>query len=304
MAGAMTRLSDAVKGLMPLAARRWLVRVRLKVRMLTANERLLPDFVVIGCQRGGTSSLYKYLGRHPEIAPSLRKETEYFTINHHFGETWYRAHFPIEWRRKLARRVGRRLLTFEATPDYLLDPRAPGRCRELLPDAKIIMLLREPGERALSQYHHNVRLGLESEDFAGAIALEPGRIADDVAEIARVPDSKALFFRRFSYVERGRYAMQVDRWLNTYPREQVLILESESFFNDPASVLQRILAFVGARPWLPAEFRNYSYADAAPEAHHSVPEEMRDELDARFSESNQALRELLDVELQWLGPSS
>jgi hypothetical protein len=272
--------------------------------MLTATQRLLPDFVIIGCQRGGTSSLYKYLGRHPEIGPSLRKETEFFTINHYLGVKWYQAHFPLRFRRRLAALFGRRLLTFEATPDYLLDPRAPERCRDLLPNAKIIMLLREPGERALSQYHHNIRLGLETETFAEAVEMEPNRITDDIAEIKRLPDSKALNFRRFSYVERGRYAEQVNRWLNAYPRDQVLILESEDFFEDPASILSRILTFVGARPWLPPEFRNYSYAEPSAQSHEAVPSDMRKNLDARFSESNRALRELLDVELQWLDQRS
>lgn len=261
---------------------------------------MLPDFIIVGCQRGGTSSLYKYLGRHPEIAPSLRKETEFFTINHHRGIDWYRAHFPLRIRRDVFSLFARKLLAFEATPDYLLDPRAPGRCRQLLPDAKIIILLREPGERALSQYHHNVRLGLETETFATAVDIETGRISADIEEIGTSPDTKAVAFRRFSYVERGKYSGQVGRWLHEYRRDQVLILESEDFFANPAMVLQQILDFVGVRPWVPPEFRNYSYPEPGASGHEEVPAGMRTTLDAAFTESNAALRDILDTKMKWL----
>ncbi|MEX0797213.1 MAG: sulfotransferase domain-containing protein, partial [Acidimicrobiia bacterium] len=164
-------LRDALKPLVPVRARRSLVKARHRLRALTARWRVVPDFVIIGCQRGGTSSLYRYLGMHPEISPSLRKETEYFTAKFPEGESWYRAHFPLALRHRIATALGKRRLAFEATPDYLVDPRAPARCHALLPDARIVVMLREPGERALSQFHHNVRHRFETETFARAIEL-------------------------------------------------------------------------------------------------------------------------------------
>lgn len=296
----MQKANDGLKAIVPLGARRAVVRTRLRVRIWTARFRLLPDFVIIGCQRGGTSSLYKYLGRHPQIAPSLRKETEFFTINHHRGESWYRAHFPLAMRRRLARLFGRRLITFEATPDYLLEDRAVERLHAMLPKAQIIVLLREPGERALSHYHHNVRLGQENETFARALDLEEERIAPDLAELKRDPDGRALAYRRFSYATRGMYADQLSRWLAVFPRDRVKILESEVFFDDPDRVLGEILEFVGAKPWSPPEFRNYSYLQKGLEGHEEVPEPERSALDARFAEPNRELRELIGEEMGWL----
>lgn len=296
------KVKDSLKLVVPLRVRRGLVRARLRVRLRSAGSRLLPDFVIIGCQRGGTSSLYRYLGSHPEIGPSLRKETEYFTVNYPMGEKWYRAHFPLALRRRLAKLLGRKLLVFEATPDYLVDPRAPERCRELLPDAKIVMLLREPAERALSHFHHNIRLGLESETFQFALENEAERIADDLVKLEDPSHQSERFnsFRRYTYVERGKYADQLERWLAYYPAEQILVLESESFFNDPAAVLEQIEDFVGARRWLPAEFRNYSYLAPGVAGHEKVPPDLRRFLDDKFLDSNQRLREMLDAELAWL----
>ena len=294
------KLRDAVKPLVPKSVRRALVRIRLRLRVLTARWRVKPDFVIIGCQRGGTSSLYRYLGQHPDISPSLRKETEYFTVRFPEGEAWYRAHFPLELRHRIAALVGRRRLTFEATPDYLLDPRAPARCREFLPDARIVVLLREPGERALSQFHHNVRLDLETEGFERAIAFEESRIAADIDEMALNPGTQATAFRRYSYLTRGDYADQLERWFEQYPRDRFLILESEEFFSDPDRVLGKVLEFVGARSWSPPEFRNYSYLKRGVVGHEEVPADLREMLDDRFADSNNRLGALIDVNLEWL----
>lgn len=294
------RLRDAFKPMVPIQARRFLVKARHRLRALTARWRVVPDFVIIGCQRGGTSSLYRYLGLHPDVSPSLRKETEYFTAKFSEGEAWYRAHFPLALRHRLAAVLGKRRLTFEATPDYLLDPRAAERCHALLPDARIVVMLREPGERALSQFHHNVRLGLETETFGKAIELEESRISADLAEIAENPVTSATAFRRYSYLTRGDYAEQLQRWFDLYPRDRFLILESEEFFSDPDRVLGKVLSFVGARRWSPPEFRNYSYLERGAVGHEEVPAALRGVLDDRFNDSNKRLRSLIDEDLEWL----
>lgn len=294
------RLRDALKPLVPVQVRRSLVKMRHWLRALTARWRVVPDFVIIGCQRGGTSSLYRYLGLHPDISPSLRKETEYFTAKFSEGERWYRAHFPLALRHRLAAVIGKRRLSFEATPDYLVDPRAPARCHDLLPDARIVVMLREPGERALSQFHHNVRLGLETETFARALELEESRISGDLAEMVRDPSTQATAFRRYSYLERGDYAEQLQRWFDLYPRDRFLILESEEFFSDPDRVLGKVLDFVGARRWSPPEFRNYSYTDRGTVGHEEVPAELRHMFDERFDQANETLRNLIDIDLGWL----
>lgn len=294
--------SDRLKAVVPLSARSKLVRLRLRTRIWTSRVRTLPDVLIVGGQRCGTSSLYKYLGRHPNVAPSLRKEIEYFSTEYERGESWYRAHFPLTIRRTVARLLRRPLVTFEATPDYLLDPRAPRRAHDLVPDAKLIVMLREPAERAVSHYHHSVRNGLEDLDLVAALAAEEDRLEGEPERTAADERTKALPLRRFSYVMRGRYAEQLERWLRLYPRERVLVIRFDDFTVRPVETFERILGFLDLPPWQPPEFRNYSYVGATDGGYKPPPAEVAEFLFERFEKPNAALVDLLGEEFRWDAP--
>ena len=135
-------------------------RIELLPRMWNAASRSLPDYLIIGAQKGGTTSLYFLLGRHPQVMRSLYKEVNYFERNYHRGVSWYRAHFPTEWAKRSAKAV-----TGEASPSYLGHREVPSRVRSLLPDCRLITLLRNPVDRMYSSYHHKVRLGHTSLPF-------------------------------------------------------------------------------------------------------------------------------------------
>ena len=270
---------------------------RIRLRTPSASARALPDFLVIGAQRSGTSSLYKYLGAHPSIIPSLRKEIEYFSTEYGRGEAWYRAHFPLELRRSWSKLVrGQRPLTFEATPDYLLDHRAAARAHAAVPNAKIIVLLRNPVERAHSNYFHNLRYGMESLSFEEALEAEAERLA---GERDRMEDSdyRALPLRRYSYVERGMYAEQLRPWLDRFG-DQVLVMPSEGLFRDPSGRLADLYAFLGVDPSNQREFRNYSYT-SKPQPKEQLDPKTRDWLQQQFEAPNNDLFELLGWDLGW-----
>jgi len=294
--------ADRAKAMAPDEMRRALVTARLRSRRKTAHWRELPDVLIIGGQRCGTSSLYKWLSRHPNVSPSLRKETEYFSIGHAKGEDWYRAHFPLRLRRRAADVMGRALVTFEATPDYLFDPRAPKRARALVPEARLIALLRDPADRAVSQYHLNVRLGDESLDLDGALRAEDERLRDEWTRVAEHPDYRATSLRRFSYVARGRYVEQLQRWLDVYPRRQLLVLRSEDLYASPAEVYHRILGFLDLPAWEPPEFRNYSFMGPFGGTYPDPPNTVRRFLADAFAEPNRRLVDLLGEEFQWDTP--
>jgi hypothetical protein len=289
------RSGDVVRTRLTVEQKRRIARARLRFREPTARWRRLPDLLIIGAQRGGTSSLYRYLGGHRQVEPSVRKETEYFSRRYTNGEAWYRGHFPL-------RRSG---LTFEATPDYLFHPLAAERAAAAVPDAQIVVLLREPIERAISHWQHMTRLGFETESFSDALAAESERVDRDLDDVAAGRSIDEGPYLRFSYRARGRYDEQLSRWLAHYPRERVLVLRSEELFADPAGSVAKLEQFAGLGPGRQGSFRNWSAPSAADRSSFPTPtikasdRDALDELRVFFEPHNTRLAELLEVEPWW-----
>jgi hypothetical protein len=205
----------------------------------------------------------------------------------------------MELRRAIAVRRGRVIKTFEATPDYLFDPRAPARAAELLPTVKCIVTLRDPVERAYSHYHHNVRLGQEDLSFADAIAAEEERLADDRRLLREDPYDRVLYFRRFSYLSRGSYAEQITRWLEHFPRESFHFVMADDLFKRPEATFHEILRFLDLPIWSPSEFRNHSYTAAHGSTNPKISTELRESLQDHFEAQDVELSALLDTSLPW-----
>lgn len=292
-------VTDWMKAKTSVALRRRVARTRVQARGWNAGLRALPDFLVIGAQRCGTSSLYTYLGRHPRVVPSLRKEVEYFSTRFGEGERWYRAHFPLRARLAASSLRGSRLQTFEATPDYLLDPRAPVRAAKLLPRAKIVVLVRDPVARAYSQYMHNRRLGHEPLTFLEALDKEPSRIDGEFLRMRTDPDYDAIPLRRFGYVTRGMYADQLALWQAHYPAVQISVIQTEALFNDTAVVFGEILDFLGIPRWHPTHFGNYSVPSTTGSSQGMVPE-ARERLAETFKLPNSKLYAMLGCDFGWM----
>jgi hypothetical protein len=258
--------------------------------------RVLPQFLIIGAQKGGTSSLYNYLTAHPAVVRAATKEIHYFDINHHRGPGWYRGHFPTRRRMaQLDRRLGVPAMTGEASPYYLFHPRVPERVRALLPDARLIVLLRDPVERAVSHHNHELIDGFETLDLAAAIEAEPRRLAGEAQRLA-CGDGRAASFshQHQGYLSRGRYAEQLERWFGVFARERFFIADSRELFEDPAGLTARALAFLG----LPEhELPGYDVAGARP--HAELDLELRQRLREYFAPHNQRLYALLGMDFGW-----
>ena len=292
-------LSERAKAMVPMPYRSRLARARVRVRVPTSRWRALPDFLVIGAQRSGTSSLYKYLGQHPSVVPSIRKETEFLTFRHSEGERWYKAHFPIS--RGANHSDGGRRLTFEADPSYLLDPRAPLRASLLVPDAKIIVLLRDPVARAISHYNHNVRIGQEHATLVEALDLEQDRLQGEVERMAQDPEYPARQFLRYSYATRGMYAEQLERWLQFYPSDRVRVVHSQDLFSNTAAVFQWLLEFLELPAWQLSTFGNFSYTgDAKDNGRVRILDRVVvNRLKEQFAPHNERLYDLIDQDFGW-----
>jgi hypothetical protein len=265
------------------------------IRDLTAKKRILPSFIIIGAQRCGTTSLYDYLSHHPQIIPSPVKELFYFDDYYTRLIEWYKSFFPTEKEReKLEKDLVASVITGEASPSYFFHPYAAKRIKETLPDVKLILVLRDPIERAYSHYNHIKRLNREPLSFEEALEKELERITPDVEKLARDENYKADQRRDYSYLTRGYYAKQLKEWYKHFPKEQLLIIQSEEFYRETPKVYDEIVEYLGLNSYtLPTfEAKNaLKYAKMAPET--------KEKLKAYFAPKNEELYELLGKRFDW-----
>ncbi len=263
----------------------------------TTPWRVLPDYLVVGTQRGGTTSLQKTLSSHPNIASSrLRKGVHFFDTSYHRGLSWYRLQFPtrayarwIEWRTGAQLRVG------EASPYYMFHPLAAQRIHDDLPGVKLIVLLRDPVERAISHHKHEVRRGNEALSLSEALQAETERLAGEADRIVSdQPAYNSYKHQTFSYATRGDYAEQIADLLGLFGQERVLILSSEQLFNEPDKIHDRILNFLDVPPYRPDGFPREN-----PTGDSEVPADIRHGLANRFAAGNNRLFELLGERFEW-----
>lgn len=191
---------------------------------------MLPNFLIVGAQKAGTSALWSYLDAHPQVYLSPEKELRFFNRHYDLGLDWYRRHFEG--------RVGEPLVG-EATPNYLYCEEVAGRIAESLPGVKLIFLFREPVSRAYSNYWHNVWLGREHLSFEEALEREDERIRLN----ERYPTPYWAW--TYAYLDKGRYARQLRPYLENFDRSQLLFLLFEDLVKRPEATLERVYAFLG-----------------------------------------------------------
>ena len=247
--------------------------------------RALPEFFIIGAQRGGTRTLYTYLAAHPDVQRAATDEVHFFSLYFDRGVSWFLNQFP-------APEPGR--ITGEASPYYLFHPLAPQRMRAIVPEARLIVLLRNPVDRAFSQYQLEARQGNEPLSFEEALAAEEERLAGEEERLQADDTYRSFAHQHFSYQARGHYVEQLRRWLDRFPAEQLLFVKSEDFFADPALAYRRATDFLGLRP---APF-SLPRADPPP-GRREMRLETRDALQSRFAREQPALRRLVGDAFTW-----
>ncbi len=246
-----------------------------------------PQFLIIGAQKCGTTSLYRYLLQHPQVRAASQKEIHFFDFNYHLGLDWYRSQFPeVSFSDKI--------ITGEASPYYIFHPLAPQRIYQEFPNIKLIALFRNPVDRAISHYHHEVQLGFEDLPLEDAIAAESDRVAGERDRLETDPTYYSYNHQHYTYLARGIYIEQLHAWRKFFDPQQLLVLVSEEFFADPASGLAKVCQFLQ----LPTiELSEYSPHNARryPEASESARQQLGD----YFRSPNQQLSEYLRRKLPW-----
>ncbi|MFL6845409.1 MAG: sulfotransferase family protein [Allosphingosinicella sp.] len=262
---------------------------------LRGRGRALPDFIVVGAMKAGTTSLYAWLGEHPQVVGTEQKEVHYFDHNHARGPDWYRRAFPklaaIAERRE---RLGKRVVTGESSPYYLFHPLAAERIASLLPDVRIIALLRDPVERAYSHYRQTVRQGNEPLPFEQALAAEDERLEGAEQALASGRAARVEAHRQYSYRSRGLYLDQLRRYFDRFPAGNILVLRSEDMFENPQAVFDRAVEFLGLDP---LRLQNPEPRNRAPEAAEAIPGEAK--LRTWFEPHNRALYDFLGRDMGW-----
>jgi hypothetical protein len=262
----------------------------------TYRARMLPGFLIVGAQRCGTTSMYRTLSQHPAVLRAvLHKGVHYFDTGYEHSMAWYQGHFPLRARAALARRAtGETPLTFESSPYYMFHPLAAQRISRDLPGVRILVLVRDPVERAYSAHAHELARGYETEPFERALELEAERLAGEAGRIASQPGYLSHSHQHHAYLTRGHYADQLERLAELVGRDRVHVVDSGRFFADPGPVYDGVLEFLGLRHHGYPAFERHNARPRAP-----MPEALRARLSEHFLPHDERLSAWLGDRPSW-----
>ncbi len=246
-----------------------------------------PNFIIIGAMKAGTTSLYEYIIQHPQVLPCAQKEVHFFV--HHFekGLDWYLSHFPS------VPPVGS-FLTGEASPGYLCNT-IQQKVKDTFPQVKLLAILRNPVERAISHYYHNVKHGIELRSFEAAMTAEMEAIAI-LPDIDLVKETKNWSGEQ-GYLFTGLYVYFLRKWMSAFDQEQFLIIKSEDLYQRSKETMKSVFSFLE----VPA-FESEKYTNHLPGSYQKLDnKDLKYKLIADFFHvHNQRLTDYLQQPFTWL----
>lgn len=266
---------------------------------LTCRSRPLPDYLIIGTKRGGSTSLFKYMNRHPNVLPMWpevenAKKTYFFDRNFDRGPDWYRAHFPSQRQRDdVERRTGAPAITGEAAVNYMFWPGVLDRVAATVPDVKLVVALRNPVDRIWSHYHERVNAGTEPLSFRDALDAEDERLAGEVERTLADPHYVSERLDFCSYKARGRYLEHLAPWLDRFYPDQLHVVRSEDMYTDATQTLLGVQRFLGL-PEVEITSHRYNYLPA-----DTLDPNLRAELSDYYRPHVAALEERLGRSFDW-----
>ena len=257
-------------------------------RLATQRFRQLPTVVIVGAQKSGTTQLCAYMLRHPRVFAAAKKEVDYFSKQPDRSVAWYRSRFPL--RHRVAARRGHAL---EASPSYLPMPRALRQMQSVLPESRVIVLLRDPVSRAFSHYQHRKTRHLESRSFEEVVddEISQGKFPPEFG-VALRPDAAPML----DYLARGYYALQLELLFQLYPRKRVHVIDSADLFADTSAACQRVFEFLGLEPFdvRPSKVYNRGYYE------EKIDPCVAERLRQHYRPYDELLKELLGASFRWM----
>ena len=209
---------------------------------LSSSSRVLPECFVIGVVRSGTTSLYHYLGQHPCIASSAYDELGYFDDNFHLGINWYKSLFPTKsTKNKIIKKYGK-FLTYDVTPFYIYNPLVARRISESFPKAKIMSNLRNPIDRAYSNYIIMLQEGDTTSTFEEMIQAAMNDLEKNKTKLN--DEAYVVDTHYENILARGFYADQLEIWFEKFQKRQLLMIPSEDLAQKPDQVLTKVFEFL------------------------------------------------------------
>ena len=254
--------------------------------------RVLPDFLVIGAKRCGTTSLFYHLPEHPCIPKSSHDNMGFFNDNYHLGVNWYKSFFPtIFTRNKIKSKFGN-FLAFDVTTTYMEEESTANNVYQTKPNMKIIVILRNPVDRTYSHFLKNVREKVEKRNFESAVEENMGRMKKESYE---QHETKPKFIvDENNYLKKGLYALQLRHWLKIFPRENILIVSTEEFESDQQAIYNKIFKFLNI-----SQFKVKNTEKMEKGSYPPMKSETRNLLLDYFRSHNQELFELINMEFDW-----
>ena len=262
---------------------------------ITGSSHVLPDFYILGGQKCGTTSMFMYLTRHPAILSPNAKDIRFFDKYFFKGINWYRINFPSKSRKSLLRKSFKHVLTGEGTERYFDHPHAPQRIKQVTPHAKFIILLRNPITRAFSQHNMNLKNDYEYRNFEDALNHETERIEGRLQKMEKDSGYYSWNYDLYGYKEHGIYVDKIKHWMEVFPKEQFLIIQSEEFLEDKSKTFEQVLEFLGLPKWEPDEFVLYKKRKYK----ELMDPDLRRKLVDYFKPHNQRLYEFLGRKFDW-----
>lgn len=260
-------------------------------RAFTAPIRVLPDFIIIGASRCGTTSFYNYLIQHPLVFPAKWKELHYFDYKR---TGWYRTNFPTIFSKFYIKKIKKKsFVTGESSPYYFLHPLTAERVKKKIPKVKLIVLLRNPVDRAYSDYKI-VSTKYDPLSFEEAIKQEQTRLKGEREKLIADESYKSRNFQIYSYLTRGMYFEQLNEWLKYFPQKQFHIIKTEDLKNNPQQILDEVFKFLHLPSCKIEDLskQNIGISD-------NIDSETKKYLLEYFKSHNEKLYKLLGRDFQW-----